>query len=367
MAALSDAIKDIDDPLRVASDLSKLFGKAWAEQLPALKRGFKELGDGTKVMSTDAVEAIDAVGDALTRAARNAKGDAAEAFYYLFVKGWGAPAREAKKTAEDLEKQIKSLTKAAQDARPDFGALVPPKLTPELDDVAAKLEKSAQKSIDFANAAKKAKEEAEKFANAVKSFSFGVFVADTSKLNAMIPDLSSHIEEMAEKFADVREHMDDLESSNISFNTATIETANGVSKLYTAFSTLPNVMSSIGEKNGELADAFAGLQKALDRIPELLIKSFTGGGGLTGAFKAIGTSIADAIVAPIAAGLSKVQKEAVAAGGALSGGLGAAAGVRGASAWRRLVSPERWRSVPQRRGLARPWSVWCCSSSTSPA
>jgi len=299
MAALSDAIKDIDDPLRVASDLSKLFGKAWAEQLPALKRGFKELGDGTKVMSKDAVEAIDEVGDALTRAARNAKGQAAEAFYYMFVKGWGAPAREAKAITEDIRKQIEFAAAAARKAQPDFGAMVPPKLTTQLDDVAANLDASAKKSIDFANAAKKAKDEAEKFANSVKSFSFGTFVADTSKLNAVIPDLSSHIAAMAATFADVREHMDDLEASNVSFNSATIETANGVSKLYTAFSTLPNVIpqSTAAIHDAEMATESFGdtlrdnLLNELSRLPQQLAAAFTGGGNVGGAIKSIGTGL----------------------------------------------------------------------------
>ncbi len=273
MSALSKAIQDIDDPLRVASDLSKLFGKAWAEQLPALKRGFKELGDGTVAMSADTVEAIDAVGDALTRMARTAKGEAAQAFAFMFL-GWGKPARDAEKDAKNLKTQIDAMSKAAQDARPGFGALVPPKLSPELDDIADKLGASAQKSIDFAAAAKKAKEEAEKFANAVKSFSFGTFVADTSKLNAIIPDLSGHMAEMADRFDDVREHADDLASSGIELNR--VEDSTGAilgGTVIPMFSKLPDVVAAgtkqienAGKSANKAFDYFGALEHVLGGV-----------------------------------------------------------------------------------------------------
>jgi hypothetical protein len=137
MILISDAVRGIEDPLRVANDLSALFGKSWAEQLPVLKRGFKELSDGTTLMSADTVHALDDVGDALTRASRTAKGEAAEAFAFMFL-GWSQAARDAKRDAEEIESAIKKMTATAQAASPGFGALVPPKLPKDLDDIIAK-------------------------------------------------------------------------------------------------------------------------------------------------------------------------------------------------------------------------------------
>lgn len=68
------------------------------------------------------------------------------------------------------------------------------------------------------------------------------------------------------------------------------------------------------------------LLSAFARIPQILEQAFTSGGNMIGAMKAIGVAMADAIVTPILAGLSKVQKAAITAGTSAATALGGAAG-----------------------------------------
>lgn len=68
------------------------------------------------------------------------------------------------------------------------------------------------------------------------------------------------------------------------------------------------------------------LSEAFTKIPDMLVKAFEGGGGLTGAMKAIGVAISQAILEPLMAGLSKASKMAVSTGSAMSSALGGAVG-----------------------------------------
>lgn len=68
IATLAEGIRGLHDPTEQASVSSALFGKTWKEILPAIKGGMKEVGDAAPIMSNDVVEALDAIGDAMTRA-----------------------------------------------------------------------------------------------------------------------------------------------------------------------------------------------------------------------------------------------------------------------------------------------------------
>jgi hypothetical protein len=145
---LSDAVRQIHDPLRVAADLSALFGKSWAEQLPVLKRGFDDVKDAAVGMSASTTKAFDDIGDAIGRASRKAKGDAAEAFAFMFL-GWGKPARDAALEAEDIAKAIAKMAAEAAKAAPGFGALIPPGLPADLKGIEAGFAADAQALKDF--------------------------------------------------------------------------------------------------------------------------------------------------------------------------------------------------------------------------
>ena len=137
MAALADAIKGINDPTRVAADLSKLFGRNWEEVLPALKRGFAELSDGTAVMSTQSVKALDDLGDATGRLWLATKANLGEAVADLLT-GTTSAYRKWSSDVNGFVEQVVNTTK------PDWGALAPPGLPKDLEAIELGFVKDAE-------------------------------------------------------------------------------------------------------------------------------------------------------------------------------------------------------------------------------
>jgi hypothetical protein len=99
---ISDAIRQIEDPALRVNIAIDLFGKAGASVLPTLKRGFDDLKESAVGMGPATAQAIDQVGDALSRAARTLKGEAAAAFVQLFM-GWSEHTRTAKALADQID------------------------------------------------------------------------------------------------------------------------------------------------------------------------------------------------------------------------------------------------------------------------
>ncbi len=212
-------------------------------------------------------------------------------------------------TANDAGKAIDSLTLKQQALDRVFDAARTPDalvkkwkdslvdLTPKIANVnaALALEKEVIADLDpvtkqHIDAMNKAAEAQQKFRDSVKGFSFGTFIADTSKLNAIIPDLSGHMEEQAAKFAEAHDQLDDLESTSIAYNSAVLETETGVRKLYTAFSTLPNVVAQstkqIEAAGNQISVSFgARATSSLNDISKILTH-------LPGAFGAITSEVA---------------------------------------------------------------------------
>jgi hypothetical protein len=136
MAMLSDAVRGMNDPLRVASDLSALFGKSWADQLPALKRGFDEVRDGTAQMSTQSAEAIDAWGDSAAATWRSMKANFGEAIADILTLSLSA--------TRQLESDIDRIAAAADKAAPKVKGLAAPGLPADLDAINAKFDAQAK-------------------------------------------------------------------------------------------------------------------------------------------------------------------------------------------------------------------------------
>jgi hypothetical protein len=82
--AISDAIRQIEDPAQQVTIAMDLFGRTGAAVLPTLKRGFDDVRDSAAGMSAAAVKAIDDAGDALTRFGGRAKAVAGEALGAFF-------------------------------------------------------------------------------------------------------------------------------------------------------------------------------------------------------------------------------------------------------------------------------------------
>jgi hypothetical protein len=105
--AIAAALKDVSTQGDQVNDAMALFGRGGAEALPAIKRGFDDVRDAAIGMSRDTVQALDDIGDRAGHAWQRFKGDAGNAFEFLFL-GWSKAERDAKdyaKTIEDIYKQ----------------------------------------------------------------------------------------------------------------------------------------------------------------------------------------------------------------------------------------------------------------------
>lgn len=76
--AISDALREVDNPAQQVAIAMDLFGKTGAQVLPTLKRGFDDVRDAAVGMSEDTARALDSAGDELEKFTRQAKGVGAE-------------------------------------------------------------------------------------------------------------------------------------------------------------------------------------------------------------------------------------------------------------------------------------------------
>jgi hypothetical protein len=131
MLAISDAIREMHDPLRVAADLSALFGKQWAEQLPVLKRGFEELKDGTGQMSAAAVKYWDDLGDHIQKTSRTWTAAIGEMTFKVLDNSLTGGLLALNSTLEQMQQK-------AEKAAPALGGMVPPGLPKDLQEITDK-------------------------------------------------------------------------------------------------------------------------------------------------------------------------------------------------------------------------------------
>lgn len=146
---------------------------------------------------------------------------------------------------------------------------------------------------------------------------FKVYIEDTSKLTAIVPNMTAHIEETASAFAQARSEMDDLASHELILNRVESDTGAILGgTVIPLFSMLPNVVAQ-GTKAIKDATAatqtFAqrigtGLVDVLAKIPSVVVQAFTGGGGLTGAMAGIGSMVGASLGKSIGAGIKLLGK-----------------------------------------------------------
>lgn len=118
--AISDAMRNVQDPAQQVALAMDLFGKTGAQVLPTLKRGFDDVRDAAVGMSTETAERLDALGDAMQASIRTTKGYAAEAFVSLmdFVASAGnATIARAQKDIRDTQALIEQLQGMAAQAK----------------------------------------------------------------------------------------------------------------------------------------------------------------------------------------------------------------------------------------------------------
>lgn len=142
MSLLADRVAGIHDPLRVADDLSKLFGKSWAEMLPALKRGFQEVKDGVGGMSSGSVDALDRAGDAIAKFWRATKANIGEAvadILTLSTSEW-----------RSLTSEVENATKAVEKMAPPINKVMPHQVVVDVKEFDHAMEASTKTMNDAA-------------------------------------------------------------------------------------------------------------------------------------------------------------------------------------------------------------------------
>ncbi|OFW05645.1 MAG: hypothetical protein A3H96_11330 [Acidobacteria bacterium RIFCSPLOWO2_02_FULL_67_36] len=83
MVLLAEGIREMKDPTDQAEVAAALFGRTWKEILPAIKSGMKEVGDQAPIMATEAVRALDQIGDVWSRAGQKTKAAAGNLYLEL--------------------------------------------------------------------------------------------------------------------------------------------------------------------------------------------------------------------------------------------------------------------------------------------
>lgn len=162
--------------------------------------------------------------------------------------------------------------------------------------------------------AKAAAQAHDKFVDSVKrvTTSFPPFAASIKDAGAELHDLSSST---LKETADATKAAADATKAWADDNTAYLAPA------------LKDARREIGEAQAATEDLGTSirtnLKGALASIPDLLTQAFTGGGGISGALKAIGTQIANSVLGPLMKNLSAAGKLASGVGSTVAGAIGA--------------------------------------------
>jgi hypothetical protein len=371
--AISDAIRKIEDPAQQVNIAIDLFGKAGATILPVLKRGFDDVRDAAVGMSRDTVEAIADVGDALQKASRSFTGQAANFISFAFL-GWGKAARDATRQIEELDKTVKA---ALSRGGPGFGAIVPPGLPKDLDQIEAALARTHRTITTAGQAAHLAAEHHRQFAESVHSLTSSAIGAAKGfgAFGQLMPDLSA-------RAAESMEQMRLLSSSVLAVGagfgtlpnvvpraTKAIEDATTATKQLTAkTSSIHDLATSFTQLAQISGDSFGGIVKELATMTAAMAmaekagKDLAAGGGLlhfsvaaVGAMDAATKSTKrwSATLGGAMTGMAIGNQTTIPFAGAIGFLAGALVGLaRSAGAAERAINPLRQQFVDAAGGLA---------------
>ena len=153
--AISEGLRQIEDPAEQVRLATDLFGKTGAQVLPTLKRGFDDLKDSAVGMSEDTARALDDAGDTITRWGRTVKGVSAEALVAMgrWVQAGLNPTQlvlqDMQRTAEQAAASTKKLTDSLGGPALAAGAKA---IAPSMDEIdrAIKQAEKDQRALEVA-------------------------------------------------------------------------------------------------------------------------------------------------------------------------------------------------------------------------
>lgn len=145
--AIAEAVGKIDDPLTRARVLSELYGKTWAEMVPALKEALVHHEGDVRVMSAATTKIWDALGDRITQFGRTVKVTMAEVIVASLAPGTAL--------ARDVAEQFLQMIAKIKSAWP---VIAPPGLPADLEAINKKFANQAEVLAKIAKTAKEAAE-----------------------------------------------------------------------------------------------------------------------------------------------------------------------------------------------------------------
>jgi ABC-type transporter Mla subunit MlaD len=299
---ISDAIREVQDPAQQVAIAMDLFGKTGAQVLPSLKKGFDDVKDAAVGMSRESVEALDTVGDTLSRWWRQAKGITAEAavsFAHVVQAGFdpmALGAQNAKRELDSMSRALKEAMAAADKAGPAFKGTAPPGLPEDLEHIYAVLDRQKDAFNAANEAAKKTATETKRLAEEQKKLTdeFAKSADGAHKLEAGFFGLHTAVKEASNSELEwIKRHQQaQTESEKLAEKIREVEQSAHIANF--GFQGMADGLDKVGQKADvipKVTKQLTGMQTVLAELPDLLIKSFTGGGGLTGALEAFSTSI----------------------------------------------------------------------------
>lgn len=358
MTTLGDAIKAIKDPTEQASVAAALFGKTWKEILPAIKGGMSELGEQAAIMSESTVKSLDRIGDSMKALKQNAIVAGGGVIVALEGMGFAVgdflskfnPEHFGVATSQILKLQValndptgvdtfKSALASIKPVTLDVGAGVKTMGASFADVGVAELDLT-QKANKLIDAHKAAAAETKRFAESMEN-AFGGLITINGAVETSFQDLSYKVDtyttaqdlatESARKYLKgsrdeiqvAADQWDNLASSILQTSNALTSLSDVAKNFKLPNITLPNIVpqnSSLIQAAGKtLGDQFgSGIADSLNKIPDLMVKAFTGGGGLKGAMSALVSDIG----ADLGKALTGVFKDGKVVGGLASGMTG---------------------------------------------
>jgi hypothetical protein len=374
-----EAIEGIDDPMTRAELAMRMFSRSGQDLLPAIMEGFRATGDAASVMSAETIKALDAAGDHWTAFWNRIKVGSGETIGWLLrmetvinglknpvqtlrglfdetaprAKAPALPGRGEIETPEfDMDALLKRSSEMTKGLESDLKRLGDQRLK-DAEAVRKQIEsmtglEAITKGLNTAQLLNRMTTEQQTAALTVSQASIHKSMTDAiAAYRALGQEVPPTIQRIANETRDLgfltaKVGLVDLKAFKDGFDAlpkvAVPSLAQIQSGLNATDEEIELVMYHLGQFIEELygvaeaSDSLstrmkAGLIRTLERIPDILVQAMTGGGGMKGALKAIGSMIGSELGEIIGESLGKKFGETAGKWGGLIGkALGSLAG-----------------------------------------
>jgi hypothetical protein len=337
--AISDALRGVEDPAQQVAIAMDLFGKSGASVLPTLKRGFDDVRDAAVGMSEDTAQALDKMGDDFQAFYRTSKGVAAGVVVELYrivqdglnplTYGFNSAKREVESWDKALAGATEAVGKTAPNLRAAFGAEVQTEFKASESALKAFDREMAESTRQHEMAASAAKRHKDELAQ------LRARIAEINMAAAAPPVAPPVFNLGAGNLPGLSDLRDMVSGQDAAARVQAAVASGGAAGLATIGQQLPALMFD---------GTSSGFSRAVSMLPELLQRSFTGGGGMSGAFSSFGSMLG-----------GELGGKLFAAGGPLNGLGNKLAGLFGSSLG--LALPGIGSVVGSLLGAALP-KVW---------